>query len=275
MTLADRSIAGSRRRVGRRRSSRRSTSSATTRRATPSSTRCGASASTAEPGRAGRGPRPVGQRQDDAAQHPRRARPSDLGRVVIDGHEVSAMTEDELVDVRRRSVAFIFQAFGLVPILSAAENVEIPLRLVRAEARGTRCPRPRAARARRAGRPGEAPAPRAVGRGAAAGRDRPGAGEPAADPARRRADRPARLRDRPRDHAAAPRRRPDRGRHRDRRDARPGDARRGRPDRRAPRRRAVRAAAAGLIRAMPRRMTTVTAALGTAESGRWSGFDRR
>jgi putative ABC transport system ATP-binding protein len=58
------------------------------------------------------------------------------GRVVIDGHEVSAMTEEELVDVRRRSVAFIFQAFGLVPILSAAENVEIPLRLVRAEARG-------------------------------------------------------------------------------------------------------------------------------------------
>jgi putative ABC transport system ATP-binding protein len=58
------------------------------------------------------------------------------GRVIIDGHEVSSMTEDELVDVRRRSVAFIFQSFGLVPILSAAENVEIPLRLVRAEARG-------------------------------------------------------------------------------------------------------------------------------------------
>ena len=58
------------------------------------------------------------------------------GRVVIDGQEVSSMTDDELVDVRRRSVAFIFQAFGLVPILSAAENVEIPLRLVRAEPRG-------------------------------------------------------------------------------------------------------------------------------------------
>ncbi len=58
------------------------------------------------------------------------------GRVLIDGREVSAMTEDELVEVRRRSVAFIFQAFGLVPILSAAENVEIPLRLVRAEPRG-------------------------------------------------------------------------------------------------------------------------------------------
>ena len=58
------------------------------------------------------------------------------GRVVIDGQEVSSMTEEELVNVRRRSVAFIFQAFGLVPILSAAENVEIPLRLVRAEPRG-------------------------------------------------------------------------------------------------------------------------------------------
>ena len=57
------------------------------------------------------------------------------GRVIIDGHEVSSMSEDELVDVRRRSVAFIFQSFGLVPILSAAENVEIPLRLVKAEAR--------------------------------------------------------------------------------------------------------------------------------------------
>jgi putative ABC transport system ATP-binding protein len=57
------------------------------------------------------------------------------GQVFIDGHEVSAMSEDDLVDVRRRSVAFIFQAFGLVPILSAAENVEVPLRLVRAPSR--------------------------------------------------------------------------------------------------------------------------------------------
>ena len=57
------------------------------------------------------------------------------GRVVVDGLEVSAMDEAELVGVRRRTVAFIFQAFGLVPILSAAENVEVPLRLVRAPSR--------------------------------------------------------------------------------------------------------------------------------------------
>lgn len=57
------------------------------------------------------------------------------GRVVVDGREVSAMSEDELVDFRRRDVAFIFQAFGLLPILSAAENVEVPLRLVNADPR--------------------------------------------------------------------------------------------------------------------------------------------
>jgi putative ABC transport system ATP-binding protein len=57
------------------------------------------------------------------------------GRVVIEGHEISAMGEDELVAVRRRTVAFIFQAFGLLPILSAAENVEVPLRLVHADPR--------------------------------------------------------------------------------------------------------------------------------------------
>ena len=45
------------------------------------------------------------------------------------------MSERGLVDFRRRTVAFIFQAFGLLPILSAAENVEVPLRLVRAEPR--------------------------------------------------------------------------------------------------------------------------------------------
>ncbi|MGQ0608914.1 MAG: ABC transporter ATP-binding protein [Chloroflexota bacterium] len=57
------------------------------------------------------------------------------GRVVVDGDEVSAMSEAQLVGFRRGTVAFIFQAFGLLPILSAAENVEVPLRLVRADPR--------------------------------------------------------------------------------------------------------------------------------------------
>jgi len=51
------------------------------------------------------------------------------GMVRVDGAEVSAMTETERRDLRRTKVAFIFQAFGLLPILSAAENVGVPLRI--------------------------------------------------------------------------------------------------------------------------------------------------
>jgi putative ABC transport system ATP-binding protein len=69
-------------------------------------------------------------------------RPSS-GQVCVDGTAVSELSEAKLVDFRRRKIGFIFQAFGLLPILSAAENVEVPLRLVRAE------PRERAERIRR------------------------------------------------------------------------------------------------------------------------------
>ncbi|HEX5402599.1 MAG TPA: ABC transporter ATP-binding protein [Pseudonocardiaceae bacterium] len=51
------------------------------------------------------------------------------GTVRVDGAEVSAMTETERRDLRRTQVAFIFQGFGLLPILSAAENVGVPLRI--------------------------------------------------------------------------------------------------------------------------------------------------
>ena len=52
------------------------------------------------------------------------------GSAHVDGLSVSEMPERELVGFRRRTIGFIFQAFGLLPILSAAENVEVPLRLV-------------------------------------------------------------------------------------------------------------------------------------------------
>jgi putative ABC transport system ATP-binding protein len=51
------------------------------------------------------------------------------GRVWVDGREVNRMPERERLALRRDRVAFIFQAFGLVPMLSAAENVGIPLRI--------------------------------------------------------------------------------------------------------------------------------------------------
>jgi len=46
------------------------------------------------------------------------------GSVTVDGLPISALPESRLIDFRRRRVGFIFQAFGLMPILSAAENVE-------------------------------------------------------------------------------------------------------------------------------------------------------
>ena len=57
------------------------------------------------------------------------------GSVSVDGLPVSELPESQLIGFRRSKVGFIFQAFGLMPILSAAENVEVPLRLVRTEPR--------------------------------------------------------------------------------------------------------------------------------------------
>jgi putative ABC transport system ATP-binding protein len=51
------------------------------------------------------------------------------GHVAIDGRDLAGLSTGQLVDLRRRTIGFIFQGFGLLPILSAAENVEIPLRL--------------------------------------------------------------------------------------------------------------------------------------------------
>jgi putative ABC transport system ATP-binding protein len=51
------------------------------------------------------------------------------GNVTVEGRDMAGLTPGELVDLRRRTISFIFQGFGLLPILSAAENVEIPLRL--------------------------------------------------------------------------------------------------------------------------------------------------
>jgi putative ABC transport system ATP-binding protein len=59
-------------------------------------------------------------------------RPSS-GRVTVDGAEVSSLPEEALVEYRRETVGFVFQSFGLITILTAAENVEIPLRLRRLE----------------------------------------------------------------------------------------------------------------------------------------------
>jgi len=49
------------------------------------------------------------------------------GRVLLDGHDVSELSEDRRAELRLQRVGFVFQQFNLVPVLSAAENVELPL----------------------------------------------------------------------------------------------------------------------------------------------------
>jgi putative ABC transport system ATP-binding protein len=55
-------------------------------------------------------------------------RPS-TGTVRVAGQDVTAMSERERMLFRRNTVAYIFQSFGLIPILSAAENAGVPLRI--------------------------------------------------------------------------------------------------------------------------------------------------
>ncbi|MFD3906938.1 ABC transporter ATP-binding protein [Streptomyces sp. CB04723] len=55
------------------------------------------------------------------------------GRITVDGTEIVGLGEKGLLELRRDRVGFIFQSFGLIPILSAAENVGVPLRLRKAD----------------------------------------------------------------------------------------------------------------------------------------------
>jgi putative ABC transport system ATP-binding protein len=53
----------------------------------------------------------------------------DSGSVRLDGRELVGADEDDLVELRRSSLGYIFQTFALVSVLSATENVELPMRI--------------------------------------------------------------------------------------------------------------------------------------------------
>ncbi|KQW08551.1 ABC transporter [Leifsonia sp. Root4] len=53
------------------------------------------------------------------------------GRVWLGEAELGMLSEAELAGIRRDRLGYVFQSFGLIPVLSAAENVEVPLRLQR------------------------------------------------------------------------------------------------------------------------------------------------
>lgn len=52
-------------------------------------------------------------------------RPS-AGRVLLDGQDLYALSEDERAKLRRRKLGFVFQTFNLIPVLSLLENVGLP-----------------------------------------------------------------------------------------------------------------------------------------------------
>lgn len=49
------------------------------------------------------------------------------GRYILNGKDVSKMEDDDLADVRNKEIGFVFQQFNLLPRLTAAENVALPL----------------------------------------------------------------------------------------------------------------------------------------------------
>ncbi len=66
------------------------------------------------------------------------------GLIEIDGVDAASRTKTELAMLRRRRIGFIFQAYNLIPVLTAMENVSLPLTLLGADGREAR---ERAARA--------------------------------------------------------------------------------------------------------------------------------
>ncbi len=57
------------------------------------------------------------------------------GQIIIDGQDLFQKSEDQRIQLRRDKIGFIFQNFGLLPLLSAEENVGVPLRMQKISAR--------------------------------------------------------------------------------------------------------------------------------------------
>ena len=51
------------------------------------------------------------------------------GSVLFEGRALTTFSESEILELRRHKIGFVFQSFGLIPLLSACENVELPLHI--------------------------------------------------------------------------------------------------------------------------------------------------
>jgi len=62
----------------------------------------------------------------------------DSGRILIDGADINTLSDNEKTEYRARRMGFIFQFYNLLPVLSAIENVELPLLVSGTSARESR-----------------------------------------------------------------------------------------------------------------------------------------
>jgi len=51
------------------------------------------------------------------------------GQVILDGEDITRLTEDQMAQVRGRKIGFVFQSYHLIPTLTAEENVLLPMEL--------------------------------------------------------------------------------------------------------------------------------------------------
>lgn len=64
--------------------------------------------------------------------------PPTAGEVILDGREITALSDRERTALRRTQVGYVFQSVALIPMMTALENVEFALRLTRWPARARR-----------------------------------------------------------------------------------------------------------------------------------------
>jgi putative ABC transport system ATP-binding protein len=57
------------------------------------------------------------------------------GQVFVQGRDLAELSDEQVSNLRRGTLGYVFQTFGLLPMLSAAENVEVPLRVLRMDPR--------------------------------------------------------------------------------------------------------------------------------------------
>ncbi len=127
------------------------------------------------------------------------------GEVLVRGAALAGMSRNDKARLRRRTIGYVFQDYNLLPGLTAAENVSLPLELDGLPARKARAAGLTTLEELGLAERAEPLPRRAIGRRTAAGGDRPRRGRRAPAAASRRAIRCARLRQRRGGHAAAAR----------------------------------------------------------------------